>query len=168
LDYSIQTAQAVLAGMYAGRPPNRIDSNERYGQYGPTEQFIRQCGQAGMAYEPIPVHTFMPVDDDLVNGTTVQLNYFLFQLVKPASASKLNCPAYANYQKSTRAVMEDNWMAANANLVSYLKTNSGFETIDFDAVDEINGASEAEVGCGKLVKTFRTPANPQHAPTGLA
>jgi hypothetical protein len=66
-------------------------------------------------------------------------------LVKPTAVAKANCPAYKNYQKSTRAALQANWTVANADLVSYLKNNSGFDTIDFDAIDVINGASEAEV-----------------------
>jgi hypothetical protein len=76
---------------YAGQPPSRDGSGEHHGQHHnhhhrehrSAEQFIKQCGLAGMAYEPIPVHTFMPVEQDLVNADFEseysQLKFFYFK-----------------------------------------------------------------------------------------
>jgi hypothetical protein len=83
-----------------------------------------------------------------------------FQLVKPTTAAKANCPAYKNYEKTVRASMQANWTLANGDLAAYLKNHSGFETIDFDAIDTINGASEAEVMFHKeLIEKFTKQLN---------
>ena len=94
--------------------------------------------------------------------------------------AKAKCPAYKNYQKSIRAEMEANWTAANTNLMSYLKNNSGFNTIDFKSIDVISSASEGEVRSMYLYQCALAwklkckfiylclSAYTQHAPTELA